>query len=84
MSKHHSQKELRKSDFESIEQSIEKDWEFSGEDLTDRTVEESEGFEILSVSQYILQNYVKDLIWPWKCFLWVLVNMQKILNKIPG
>lgn len=64
MSKHHSQKELRKSDFESIEQSIEKDWEFSGEDLTDRTVEESEGFEILSVSQYILQNYVKDLIWP--------------------
>lgn len=39
MSKHHTTpKELRKSDFESIEQSIEKDQEFSGEGLTGRTI----------------------------------------------
>ena len=38
MSKHPTPKELRKSDFESIEQSIEKDWEFSDEDLMGRTI----------------------------------------------
>lgn len=38
MSKYHTPKELRKSDFESIEQSTEKDWEFSGEGLTGRTI----------------------------------------------
>lgn len=38
MSKHRTPKELRKSDFESIEQSIENDREFSGEGLMGRTI----------------------------------------------